>query len=310
MTYAMQHTFKKTATLSGIGLHSGKQINMTLIPAAENHGIVFVRSDLPEGENVIPALWNSVVDTQLCTVIGNEHGASVGTIEHLMSALRGCGVDNLIIEIDGAEVPAMDGSAMPFVNLIEEVGTKSQDLPRRMVRVLKEVTVTDGDKRVTLSPDESCTFVGEIDFDHDKIGNQRFGTQLVNGNFKHDIAEARTFGFFHEAEWLRSQGLGLGGSLDNAIILDTEGVMNPKGLRFKDEFIRHKLLDAIGDLYLAGGQILGLYDGVKAGHAINNAILHELFSNDANWEYVDMPSSSVQKTESSSSKAQESLLVA
>jgi len=308
MTYAMQHTLRKTAKLSGIGLHSGKEINMVLIPEAENHGIVFVRSDLPKGENVIPALWNGVVDTQLCTVIGNEHGASVGTIEHLMSALRGLGVDNLRIEIDGAEVPAMDGSAMPFVNLIDEVGTKAQNLPRRMIRVLKEVSVTDGDKRVTLSPDESCSFVGEIEFDHDKIGKQRFGTQLVNGNFRHDIAEARTFGFYHEAQWLRSQGLGLGGSLDNAIILDTDGIMNPDGLRFSNEFIRHKLLDAIGDLYLAGGQILGMYDSAKAGHAINNAILHELFSDDANWEYVDMCQADLSHDKQDSKK--EALLVA
>ncbi len=310
MTYAMQHTLRKTATLSGVGLHSGKPINMVLIPAEENHGIVFVRTDLPEGQNVIPALWDSVVDTQLCTVIGNAHGATVGTIEHLMSALRGCGVDNLIVEIDASEVPAMDGSAMPFVQLIEEVGTKAQDLPRRMIRVLREVTVEDGDKRVTLKPEETCTFVGEIDFDHDQIGRQRFGTQLVNGNFKHDIAEARTFGFFHEAEWLRSQGLGLGGSLDNAIILNTDGVMNPNGLRFKDEFIRHKLLDAIGDLYLAGGQILGLYDSVKAGHAINNAILHELFSDNANWEYVDMTALAATQSGKSQTFLEESLMVA
>jgi len=309
MTYAMQHTLRKTAKLSGIGLHSGKEINMVLIPEAENHGIVFVRSDLPEGENVIPALWNSVVDTKLCTVIGNEHGASVGTIEHLMSALRGLGVDNLRIEIDGAEVPAMDGSAMPFVNLIDEVGTKAQTLPRRMIRVLKEVSVNDGDKRVTLSPDESCSFIGEIEFDHDKIGKQRFGTQLVNGNFRHDIAEARTFGFYHEAQWLRSQGLGLGGSLDNAIILDTDGIMNPDGLRFSNEFIRHKLLDAIGDLYLAGGQILGMYDSAKAGHAINNAILHELFSDNTNWEYVDMCQVEVTSHDKQNSK-KEALLVA
>ena len=288
MTYVMQQTLNKKMTLAGIGLHSGKDITMHMIPADANHGIVFVRTDLPKGENVVPALWDSVVDTQLCTVIGNKFGATIGTIEHLMSALRGCGIDNVLIEINGPEVPAMDGSAMPFVKVIEESGVKEQSKPRRMIRVLKEISVQDGDKQVTLKPDESCTFVGEINFDHGKIGNQRFGTQLVNGNFKHDIAEARTFGFFHEAEWLRSQGLGLGGSLDNAIILDTEGVMNPGGLRFSNEFIRHKLLDAIGDLYLAGGQILGLYESQKAGHAINNAILHELFSDESNWEYVEV----------------------
>ena len=305
MTYVMQQTLNKKMTLAGIGLHSGKEITMHMIPAQEDHGIVFVRTDLPKGENVVPALWDSVVDTQLCTVIGNKFGATIGTIEHLMSALRGCGVDNLLIEINGSEVPAMDGSAMPFVKVIEESGVKEQSKPRRMIRVLKEVSVQDGDKRVTLKPDESCTFVGEINFEHGKIGNQRFGTQLVNGNFKHDIAEARTFGFFHEAEWLRSQGLGLGGSLDNAIILDTEGVMNPGGLRFSNEFIRHKLLDAIGDLYLAGGQILGLYDSEKAGHAINNAILHELFSDESNWEYTEVSA----HTAVSSQEAEEDILL-
>ncbi|PCI99511.1 MAG: UDP-3-O-[3-hydroxymyristoyl] N-acetylglucosamine deacetylase [Alphaproteobacteria bacterium] len=292
----MQHTLQSKATIRDIGLHSGAQITMHLIPAEENHGIVFVRTDITEGDNVIPARWDSVVDTQLCTVIGNDNGARVGTIEHLMSALRGCGVDNLTIEIDGGEVPAMDGSAMPFLEVIEDAGLKTQSLPKRAIRVLKEVCVEDNGKSVTLKPDEACVFAGEIEFDHGDIGYQRFETQLVNGNFKHDIAQARTFGFLHEVEYMRAQGLGLGGSLDNAIILDTDGVMNPDGLRFTNEFIRHKLLDAIGDLYLAGGHILGLYYGVKAGHAINNAILHALFASDDNWEYVDLPVAKSQTT--------------
>ncbi|MGH1455866.1 MAG: UDP-3-O-acyl-N-acetylglucosamine deacetylase [Alphaproteobacteria bacterium] len=292
MNKMMQQTLSKTTTMRGVGLHSGVQITMNLIPAPVNHGIVFVRTDITSGDNVVPAHWDQVIDTQLCTVIGNKNGASIGTIEHLMSALRGLGVDNLLIEIDGKEVPAMDGSAMPFVVAIEKAGISEQDTPKRMIKVLKEVSVEDNGKRVTLTPDDACVFVGEIEFDHADIGRQRFETQLVNGNFKHDIAQARTFGFFHEAQWLRSQGLGLGGSLDNAIILDNDGIMNPGGLRFQNEFIRHKLLDAIGDLYLAGAPILGLYDGVKAGHAINNAILHELFASDENWAYVDMPTAS------------------
>lgn len=286
----LQQTLSKAVTIQDIGLHSGKQITMEMMPAKENHGIVFIRVDRPQGENVIPALWDNVVDTQLCTVISNTYGASVGTIEHVMSALRGCGIDNVRIEIDGAEVPAMDGSAIAFVEAIERAGIVEQNYYKRYIRVLKEVSVEEDGKRVTLTPDEACTFAGEIEFAHDKIGHQRFETQLVNGNFKHDIAEARTFGFLHEAEYLRKQGLGLGGSLDNAIILDTEKVMNPEGLRFKNEFIRHKLLDAIGDLYLAGAPILGLYDGVKAGHAMNNKILHALFADDANWEYTTLQS--------------------
>lgn len=292
-----QKTLENKITLQDVGLHSGRQITMHLIPAPADHGIVFVRTDLKDGENVIPALWDRVADTQLCTVIANAHGASVGTIEHLMSALRGCNIDNLRVEIDGAEVPAVDGSAMPFVNAIEEAGVKTQDTAKRYIRVLKEVSVEKDGKKVTLTPDEACVFAGEIQFDHEKIGYQRFETQLVNGNFKHDIAEARTFGFLHEAEYLRSKGLGLGGSLDNAIILDTEKVMNPKGLRFQNEFIRHKLLDAIGDLYLAGAPILGLYDGTKAGHEMNNKILHELFSDDSNWEYAELGTSSYLDTQ-------------
>jgi len=281
----MQQTLKQDITINGVGLHSGKYITMVMKPAPAGHGIVFVRTDLSE-HNEIPALWDKVIDTQLCTVIGNDSGASVGTIEHVMSALRGLNIDNVRIELDGAEVPVMDGSAMPFVEAIEEIGIMAQSEPRQMIRVLREIAVEHDGKRVTLKPADTSVFTGEIDFPHPDIGTQQFETCLLNGNFKHDIAEARTFGFLEEAEYLRSRGLGLGGSLDNAIILDREKIMNPGGLRFDDEFIRHKLLDAIGDLYLAGGQIIGAYDGYKAGHAINNAILHELFAQPDAWEMV------------------------
>ncbi len=282
-----QHTLRAKTTIKGVGLHTGKTIRMDLIPAEAGEGIVFVRSDIRKGDNVIPALWDHVIDTQLCTVIGNDNGAQVGTIEHLMSALRGCGIDNLRIEIDGPEVPILDGSAMPFVERFDEVGTLEQDAPRRSIRVLKEVSVEHDGKRVTLMPSEESEFSGEINFDHDDIGRQTFSTRLINGNFKHDIAQARTFGFLHEVEYMRSRGLALGGSMDNAIVLSPEAVMNPEGLRYNDEFIRHKLLDAIGDLYLAGGVILGAYDGVKAGHMMNNKILHALFADPSNWEYAE-----------------------
>lgn len=282
-----QTTLNAKTTIKGVGLHSGHQIRMDLIPAPENHGIVFVRTDIRQGDNVIPALWNYVVDTQLCTVIGNANGASVGTIEHVMSALRGCGVDNLRIEIDGPEVPAMDGSAMPFVEVIERVGVLRQSAPKKVIRVLRNVDVEENGKRVTLSPARGSVFAGEIEFNHANIGHQSFEVRLLNGNFKHDIAEARTFGFLHEVEYMRSRGLALGGSMDNAIVLDKDSVMNPEGLRFEDEFIRHKLLDAIGDLYLAGAEIEGEYYGVKAGHAMNNAILHALFASQDNWTYVE-----------------------
>ncbi len=285
-TRMKQQTLKQEISISDIGLHSGEEIKMTFIPAEEDTGIVFVRTDLKEGENVIPALWHSVVDTRLCTVIANPFGASVGTIEHVMSALRGCGIDNLRIEINGGEAPIMDGSSMPFVKLIDEAGIQAQEKDRQLIRVRREVSVEYEGKKVTLKPHNTSSFAGEIEFDHEEIGRQIYETTLVNGNFRHEIANARTFGFFHEAEYLRSQGLARGGSLDNAIILNDEGVMNKDGLRFENEFIRHKLLDAIGDLYLAGGQILGHYDGIKAGHAINNDILKELFSDPRNWEYI------------------------
>ena len=286
----MQKTLAKEIKINGVGLHSGKTIHMVIKPAVANAGITFIRTDITEGDNEIPALWNQVTETQLCTVIANEDGANVGTIEHLMSALRGCGIDNATIELDGSEVPIMDGSAMPFVEAIDAVGTSVQNAPRKMVKVLKEVSVQYDGKTVTLKPANGHIFAGEIEFDHPEIGNQTYETQLVNGNFRHEIAEARTFGFLHEVEWMRSQGLAQGGSLDNAIVLDKEAgsVLNEDGLRFDDEFIRHKLLDAIGDLYLAGMPILGAYDGIKAGHAINNEILHALFADKDSYEIITL----------------------
>ncbi|MCB1782426.1 MAG: UDP-3-O-acyl-N-acetylglucosamine deacetylase [Alphaproteobacteria bacterium] len=292
----MQNTVSKALTMSGVGLHSGRHITMTLEPAPVFSGISFVRTDLTEGDNVIPALWDHVVDTKLCTVVGNVDGANVGTIEHLMSALRGCGIDNLIIKIDGPEVPIMDGSAMPFIEAIEAAGITAQAAPRRVLKVLKEVSVEQDGKRVTLAPSETFTFAGQIDFNRGGIGSQAFETSLVNGNFRHDIAQARTFGFLNEVEYLRTQGLALGGSMSNAIVLGDDGVMNPEGLRFEDEFIRHKLLDAIGDLYLAGAPILGRYDGFKAGHAMNNAILHALFASKENWTFIDENSATQDQT--------------
>ena len=288
----MQNTLKTSASLTGVGLHSGKDIHLSLIPAEENAGIVFVRTDITDKDNIVPARWDHVVDTQLCTVIGNKDGVTIGTIEHLMSALRGLNIDNVRIELDGAEVPVMDGSAQPFVKLIQEVGVEQQSAPRKMIRILKDVTVEKDGKRVTISPSDVAVFGGEIDFDHPEIGRQHYETQLLNGNFVHDIANCRTFGFLHEVEWMRSQGLALGGSLDNAIVLDKESVMNPDGLRRDDEFIRHKLLDAIGDLYLAGMPIMGAYDSSRAGHEMNNLILHALFADETAYEVVeqlDMP---------------------
>ena len=284
----MQHTLSSIIEISGVGLHSGKPVLMRLIPAPINHGVVFKRVDLNEGQNLISALFNNVVDTKLCTLIANEFGARVGTIEHLMAALYGCGVDNVLVEIDAAEVPIMDGSSKEFVQAIMTAGTKKQSAPRHAIKILEEIVVKDGDKMVRFSPSHVPVFSGRIDFDHKDIGVQDYTLRLVNGNFRHDVADCRTFGFAHEVEMLRKAGLGLGGSLDNAIVLDDEGVMNPEGLRCSDEFIRHKILDAVGDLYLAGCPILGQYYGHKAGHAMNNALLHALFANPSKWVMVDV----------------------
>jgi UDP-3-O-[3-hydroxymyristoyl] N-acetylglucosamine deacetylase len=284
----MQHTVKSEIALTGIGLHSGSEVMMVLRPAEVDTGINFVRADVLDKNNRIPAKYNNVVDTRLCTVIGNQDGVTVGTIEHLMAALRGCGVDNVIVELDSPEVPVMDGSSAPFVELLDEVGLFVQNKPRRAIKVLKEVIVEDDGKFAALTPSKEYAFAGEINFDHPSIGNQTYQTKLLNGNFRHDIAQARTFGFLKDVEAMRRNGLALGGSLDNAIVLDDKGVMNANGLRFKDEFIRHKLLDAIGDLYLAGGPILGSYSADRPGHAINNALLHELFSSAQNYTFTDL----------------------
>ncbi|MFA7457386.1 MAG: UDP-3-O-acyl-N-acetylglucosamine deacetylase, partial [Micavibrio sp.] len=246
------------------------------------------RVDLEEGRNLIPATYDRVVDTRLCTVIGNGHGANVGTIEHLMAAFHGCGVDNILVEIDAAEVPVMDGSSKPFVEAMDLTGFTVQQAPRRAIKILKEIIVRDGDKMVRLAPSDIPVYAGRIEFSHADIGVQEYSLKLVNGNFRHDVADCRTFGFYRDVENLRAAGLGLGGSLENAVVLDDDGIMNPDGLRCTDEFIRHKILDAVGDLALAGGPILGAYYGYKGGHALNNAVLHAVFADPTAWMPVDL----------------------
>lgn len=285
----MQNTLKSQIECSGVGLHSGSVITMTLCPADVDSGIVFVRTDLLSGSNEIPVLFDRVVDTRLCTVIGNESGASVGTIEHVMSALRACNIDNVRIEINGGEAPIMDGSAMPFVEMIQSAGVVAQAAMRKSIKVLKDVRYEEGGKWVSLRPSDIAVFEGEIDFAQPVIGRQKFSVSLLNGNFVHDIASARTFGFQHEVEAMRAAGLARGGSLDNAIVLTDTSVLNKDGLRFSDEFIRHKLLDAIGDLYLAGAPIIGAYDSYKGGHYMNNMLLKTLFADQGNYEIVTQP---------------------
>ncbi|MDD3021117.1 MAG: UDP-3-O-acyl-N-acetylglucosamine deacetylase [Alphaproteobacteria bacterium] len=284
----MQHTISNNVILSGVGLHSGAETILKIKSAPISSGLVFVRVDVAGKNNKIPAKWDHVVDTRLCTVVGNKDGVTVGTIEHLMAALAACGVDNAVIELDGPEVPIMDGSAEPFIEAILEVGLKAQAAPRRGIKILKEVSVRDGDKVVTLKPGIGSRYQIEIDFPHPEIGRQSAQIDMFSGDFINQIAEARTFGFLHEVNALRAMGLALGGSLENAIVLDADSVMNPEGLRCPNEFARHKVLDAVGDLYIAGGPIVGQMEASKPGHNMNNLVLRELFSQPDAWAFVDL----------------------
>lgn len=284
----MQHTMSKTAILSGVGVHSGAETSLKIKKAEANDGIIFVRTDVSDRDNRIPAKWDRVVDTRLCTVIGNDAGVTVGTVEHLMAALRACGVDNAIIELDGPEVPIMDGSSEPFVVAIHKAGLKTQAAPRKAIKILKEVVLEDAGKRVVLKPAIGSKFKAEIEFAHPLIGRQDYEIEMFSGHFLSDISDARTFGFMHEVTAMRAVGLALGGSLENAVVLDQTGVLNEEGLRYADEFARHKVLDAVGDLFLAGAPIIGQYEGFKAGHAMNNQILHKLFATEGAWSMVDL----------------------
>ncbi len=278
-----QHTLAREAQCEGVGVHSGSPVRLRLIPAPADHGIVFRRVDLA-GAPELPARFDRVVDTALCTCLG-DGAMRIATVEHLMAALAGQGIDNLVIEIDGAEVPVMDGSSAPFVALIAEAGIELQRSPRRHVRVLRPVEVRRGDKFAALLPtqDEHLTIDLAIDFDSAVIGRQSLAFALKGNAFAAELAQARTFGFAHEVEAMRARGLGRGGSLENAVVIGDDGVLNPGGLRYDDEFVRHKALDALGDLYLAGAPILGRFLGERAGHMMHVEVLKALFADEANW---------------------------
>lgn len=285
-----QQTLKSTIDCVGTGLHSGRKVHLTLRPAPVDTGIVFIRTDVPAEQAVIPARWDLVSDTRLCTLLRNAHGVTIGTVEHLMAALRGCGIDNLYVDVSAGEIPIMDGSSAPFIFLIECAGIQTQDAPRKVIRVLREVTAIDGDKKVTLSPAPVSSFRAEIVYDNTALIRRQEGTlRLTDGSFKAEVSQARTFGFVHEVEQMRKAGLGLGGSLDNAVVIDGDRVLNEGGLRYNDEFIRHKILDAVGDLYLAGHPILGHYQGLRGGHAMNNAVLRVLFADPENYRIEEAP---------------------
>jgi len=278
-----QRTLKTSISCAGIGLHSGADVTLNLMPADAGTGVVFYRIDIHDKDNAVPAIWDRVVDTRLCTSIGNDDGVTVGTIEHLMAALAGCGIDNARVELNGPEVPIMDGSSEPFVSLIEYAGVVEQSAPRRVIRILKPVNVEVGDSQASFMPADRPSLDVEIDFDSACISNQALSIGLVNGSFCKELARARTFGFLHEVEQMRAAGLAKGGSLENAVVVSQDGVLNDGGLRFDDEFVRHKMLDAVGDLYLAGGHIIGQFSGTRSGHAINNALLRALFADGEAW---------------------------
>jgi UDP-3-O-[3-hydroxymyristoyl] N-acetylglucosamine deacetylase len=288
---ARQKTLKTAIHCRGVGLHRGARINLTLHPAAPGTGIVFRRSDLNGID--IAADWRHVVDSTLCTTLGTpsgskDGGAKVGTIEHLMAAFAGLEIDNVIVALDGPEVPVMDGSAGPFVTLIECAGIVEQVAPRRGIKVLKPISVTASGASASLLPGDGFRLGFAIDFASSAIRHQELSYDFDADSFKQDISRARTFGFLDDVERMRQAGLGRGGSLDNAVVISGDRILNKEGLRYEDEFVRHKTLDALGDLYLAGGPIIGHFHGVRSGHALNRQLLAALFADPAAWRPVTM----------------------
>ncbi|NYZ62839.1 UDP-3-O-acyl-N-acetylglucosamine deacetylase [Luteimonas deserti] len=281
-----QRTIKNVIRATGVGLHSGEKVFLTLRPAAPDTGIVFRRVDLdPVVE--IPADGNLVTETTLCTGLTRGE-AKVQTVEHLMSALAGLGVDNLYVELSAAEVPIMDGSSGPFVFLLQSAGVVEQEAPKRFIRVLRPVEVREGDKIARFEPYDGFKLDFTIEFDHPAIplAQSRAEVEFSTEAYIREVSRARTFGFMRDLEYMRERNLGLGGSMDNAIVLDEFRVLNDDGLRYVNEFVRHKILDAVGDLYLAGHPILGLFKGHKSGHALNNKLVRALLEERSAWETV------------------------
>ncbi len=289
MNYQCQKTLKNAIHCSGVGLHSGKHVSLTLHPAKPDSGIVFRRTD-PDGQQArIPARWDWVTDTQLRTTIGDGNGIAISTIEHLMAALAGCEIDNILVESDSAEIPIMDGSAAPFQFLIECAGLQEQKAPRQAIRIEKEIILKEGESLVRFRPADQTIIHCEIDFAAEAIAHQEYRFCLRNGAFKTELSRARTFGQLSEVDHLRQMGLAQGGSFANAILVNGEHVLNAGGLRFSDEFARHKVLDALGDLYLAGHPFIGEFYGYRCGHGLNNRILRTLLADKEAWSLCPIP---------------------
>lgn len=274
----MQNTLKSSVAFEGVGLHGGRPARMVIRPASAGHGIWFKRTDIELGDAMIPALWDSVDRTPLCTRLVNESGVSVATVEHVMAALAGAGVHNALIEIDGPEVPILDGSSVSFMHGIMARGVRRQELPVIAFEVLKPVTVERDGASATLLPSDRFEIEFHIDFDDAAIGRQSKTLDMGNGAFARELCDSRTFCRLADVDAMQKNGLALGGSLDNAVVVDGDKVLTPGGLRHADEAVRHKMLDALGDLALAGGPLLGRYVGFRAGHMLTNTLLRELFA--------------------------------
>jgi UDP-3-O-[3-hydroxymyristoyl] N-acetylglucosamine deacetylase len=271
------------ALFAGVGVHTGAYTRVSVRPAPADSGVVFVRSDVKDRDNAVPARGDLVCKTQLGTVIGNGAGVTVATVEHLMAAFAMLGVDNAVVEVDGPEMPIMDGSAAPFVRVLDRAGLRPQERARRFIEVLETVEVVDGDKRAALKPAADFELAFEIAFPTAAIGRQAIDLPMDEAAFRTELADCRTFGFLAEVEALRAMGLARGGSMDNAVVIDGDRILNPEGLRRPDEFVRHKALDAIGDLYLLGGPLIGRFEGVLAGHGLNNALVRAMLARPQAW---------------------------
>ncbi|MCQ0092463.1 UDP-3-O-acyl-N-acetylglucosamine deacetylase [Roseovarius sp. M141] len=282
----MQTTVTKPISFDGVGLHSGLSARLVIRPAAVDHGIVFRRVDCPAGTGDIPALWTHVNQTPLCTRLENAHGVQVSTVEHVMAALMGCGIHNALITVDGPEVPILDGSSALFVRGILQTGLRKQGQPVRALRVLRAVEVRRGNAWARLTPHDTLTIEFDIAFDEAAIGVQKKTLNMANGSFVRELASSRTFCRKSDVDAMRASGLALGGSLDNAVVVDGADVLSPGGLRHSDEAVRHKMLDALGDLALAGAPLLGFYQGHLAGHALTNDLLRALFDQPGAVEWV------------------------
>jgi len=279
-----QRTLTQSVSCQGVGLHSGAKVTLTLRPAPAHHGIVFVRTDTPRPV-VIPALAENVVDTSMATTLAKD-GVKVGTVEHLLAALAGLNIDNVRVEVDGPEVPVMDGSAAHFVQMVHSAGVRELEEKRGYLVIKKPVTVVDGDKEATLAPSRRFSVSCTIDFKHPVISSQSFDMEMSDRSFSGEISRARTFGFLRDVEMLKKLGLARGGSLENAIVVDDSSILNPDGLRFPDEFVRHKILDCIGDVSLFGRPIIGHLKAFKTGHALNHKLVLKVLSDPSCYEIV------------------------